>query len=264
MVYNIIICEDEPLFLAELKNEVDKYFDSVGATVSTVCCSSAAQFVKSVGMEDAQDCANRAKDKAAKAAHANVNETANPEAISLIFMDISLGDGDGMKLIENYRERGGNGVPVIFVSSMEDRVLEGYEVSAFAFLYKRNYKDKLENTLNRFVKEYSASITLTAINSGNMEVLSLNDIYYIESDGRKTLIHKENGDTIDDRGIGVFIKEVPENMFLEVYKCIYVNVKHISRINDDTVSLENGTKVMMSRRKRKPIMNAVMRYIGSR
>lgn len=250
MTYNIIICEDEPLFLAELKNEVNKYFDAIGASVSIICCSSAAQFIQCLGLGDVTDNVGR-------------RDIVDAEA-SLIFMDISLGDGDGMKLIGDYRDRGGNGVPVIFVSSMEDRVLEGYEVSAFAFLYKRNYKDKLENTLNRFVKEYSSSVTLTAISSGNIEVLSLNDIFYIEADGRKTLIHTEHGEVYDDRGIGVFVKEVPENMFLESYKCIYVNVKHISRINDDTVSLENGTRVVMSRRKRKTIMNAVMRYIGSR
>ena len=246
MTYEIIICEDELVFMTELKKVVEEFFTSVGSKVTIHCCSNGAEFERIAGIEAGREPA------------------ADAIGVSLIFMDISLGDSDGMKLIEKYRSCGGKDVPVIFVSSMEDRVLEGYEVNAFAFLYKRNYKDKFARTLNRFIKEYSVSVNITTVNSGNMEVISLSDIYYIEADGRKTLIHLAQRNVSDDRGIRQFINDVSENMFFEVYKCVYVNIKHISRINDDTVSLSNGEKVVMSRRKRKSVMSAVVNYIGSR
>lgn len=247
MGYKIIICEDEPLFMAGLKADIEEYFKQETTAYEIETCSCGAEFEEKLGLV---------------AKKGTAEDSMPTTAPSLIFMDISLGDRDGVALIEKYRATGGSRVPVIFVSSMEDRVLEGYEVNALAFLYKRNYKDKLGRTIERFFREYSNSVNVTAKSSGSIAVLSLHDIYYVEADGRKTLVHTEKTEVRDDRAIGAFIKDFPENLFFEVYKCIYVNLEHITRIDDDSVQLDNGSAVMMSRRKRKAVMNAVMQYIG--
>lgn len=233
MNFKIIICEDEPLFLEGLKSEIEKCFGSRNLHCDFECFNSGAAF------------------------EASILKT-NP---NLIFMDIGLGDADGMKLIEKYRKNGLEKTPVVFVSSMEDRVLEGYEVSALSFLYKRNYKDKLERTLERFFKEYADQAKLTIRGNGNINLIGIHDIYYVESDGRKCIVHGASTTCIDDRTISSFVTELPMNLFFEVYKAIYVNLEHITRIDETEVILDSKEHVIISRRKRKPVMEAVMRYM---
>lgn len=234
MVYKILLCEDEPLFRESLRQEIAKRFEEKGVQCEFLCTANGAEFEKQI-------------------------QTVTPD---LLFMDIELGDKDGMDLIAAYRKNGGQKVPVIFVSGMEDRVLEGYEVSALAFLYKRNYRDKLERTLERFFKEYAEAVRITICAGSTVNVLGVQEIYFVETDGRKTLIHTGQGSLSEDKPIGVFMKELPETLFFEVYKAIYVNLEHIVRIDEDMVILDNGAKVVISRRKRKAAMAAVMQYIG--
>lgn len=237
MVYHIVICEDEQVFAGQLKEKIASWFAKKEAGCEITCLCSGAQF------------------------DAFMKEREVPQ---LLFMDIDLGDADGVRKVEEYRMTGGRKVPVVFVSSMEDRVLDGYDVSALAFLFKRNYEDKLEHCLERFWKEYSSEMSYTITGNGIVSVVSVHDIYYVETDGRKTAVHTEQETLIEDRPISAFVVELPSDCFLEVYKCIYVNLEHVSRIDKETVILENGAQVMLSRRKRKEVMQAVMKYIGGR
>lgn len=233
MIFKIIICEDEPLFLEGLKSQIGNCFIKRNMQCEFLCCNSGTSFE-------------------------TIIQKMNP---NLIFMDIGLGDADGMKLIEDYRKNHLGKAPVIFVSSMEDRVLEGYEVNALSFLYKRNYQDKLERTLERFFKEYADQAKLTIKGNGNITLIGIHDIYYIESDGRKSIVHSESLSVVDDRTITAFMEELPSNLFFEVYKAIYVNLEHIIRIDETKVILDNQEQVIISRRKRKPVMEALMRYM---
>ena len=236
MKHKILICEDEPAFLEGLKKEIAFLFDQEKQAYEFFCCESGAEF----------------------------EETIKNQTPDLMFMDICLGDRDGLQLVEEYRKQGGSKVPVVFVSSMEDRVLEGYEVNALAFLYKRNYKDRLEKTIQRFLRDYAFPKRITIQGGGQVTVLDLREIYYLETDGRKTLVHTETDSLQSDLSIGAFSAELPEKFFFEVYKAVFVNLEHVSRIGDDEVLLENGDRVPMSRRKRKLVVQAVMQYIGGR
>lgn len=236
MKHKILICEDEPAFLEGLKKEIAILFEQEKKQCEFICCGSGAE----------------------------LEEEIKHQTPDLMFMDICLGDRDGMQLVEEYRKQAGKQVPVVFVSSMEDRVLEGYEVNALAFLYKRNYRDRLEKTIQRFFREYGEPERITIQGGGQITVLDLREIYYLEADGRKTLVHTETDSLQSDLSISAFSEELPGKFFFEVYKAVFVNLEHVSRIGDDEVLMENGDRVPMSRRKRKLVVQAVLQYIGGR
>ena len=50
-------------------------------------------------------------------------------------------------------------------------------------------------------------------------------------------------------------------MFVEVYHCLYVNVDHISRVDADSLVLDNEETVPVSRRKRKSVVSSVMKRL---
>lgn len=237
----ILLCEDELVFAEHLSKEVQTYFAKYEEKAEVTVCRCGKEFEKEM-------------------------EKAEQKGITydLMFMDIHLGDLDGMDLIREYRKSEQGKTPVIFVSSMEDRVLDGYDVNAFSFLYKRNYRDKLSATLDRFRKEYGENTRITIQNTEGISILSLQEICYVEADGRKTRVHTDKSAIGDDRGILNFMKDLQGTNFLEVYKCIFVNVERISRVDSDSILLDYGETIPVSRRKRKAVLEAVMKNIGGK
>lgn len=232
----IVMCEDEAGFAGELKKEIEAFFKEQGTECDIVHCESGAQFRETMGQ-------NR--------------------LVDLLFMDIHLGDADGVELA---RELGKNNIkiPTVFLSSMEERIAEGYDVNAFHFLFKRNYKEKLTALLLRFVKEVYQRKTIVLQEHDTAVMLNFTEIYYVESDNRNTAIHTAVSAYQEKSSIQNFAKQLPEELFIEVYHSLYVNIDHIRKVEADSLVLDNDKELPVSRRKRKQLMAAVMRRIRNR
>ena len=70
------------------------------------------------------------------------------EQFDVIFMDINLITEDGINIISDVRFLGCE-VPVIFVTSYENRAIDGYDVDAFAFVTKKSMNEKLPKVLQK-------------------------------------------------------------------------------------------------------------------
>lgn len=232
----IVICEDEENFAKELKKELEAFFARQDTDCRICHCASGAEFRKEMGQA---------------------------EAVDLIFMDLHLGDADGVELVKELGHKSVK-IPTVFLSSMEERIAEGYDVSAFHFLFKRNYKEKLPALLERFLKEIYERKTVLIQDRDTVVRLNLAEIYYVESDNRNTAIHTAVSAYQEKSSIQNFAKQLPEELFIEAYHSLYINIDHIRKVNADAVELDNDKELPVSRRKRKQLMAAVMRRMRSR
>ncbi len=232
----IVICEDERNFAEELQQELR----AVLAEKETECricnCENGAAFRR---------------------------EMEKGEAVDLLFMDLHLGDADGVELV---KELAGESIriPTVFLSSLEERVAEGYDVNAFHFLFKRNYKEKLPTLLERFWNEIYERKAIMIQDRDAVVRLQFAEIYYVEPDNRNTAIHTAVSMYQEKSSIQNFAKQLPAELFIEAYHSLYINVDHIRKVNADSVELDNDKELPVSRRKRKMLMTAVMRRIRSR
>ncbi|MGN1085129.1 MAG: LytR/AlgR family response regulator transcription factor [Lachnospiraceae bacterium] len=121
----LVICEDEPEFAEELKKELTAIFAQKQVECRICYCKSGQEF-----------CAVAEKE----------------EPIDLLFMDIHLGDADGVELVKKMNKSAVK-IPTVFLSSLEDRIAEGYDVNTFHFLFKSHYKEKLPALIERFLSE---------------------------------------------------------------------------------------------------------------
>ena len=185
------------------------------------------------------------------------------EAVDLLFMDLHLGDADGVELVKE-QAKSSIKIPTVFLSSMEERIAEGYDVNAFHFLFKRNYKEKLPELLERFLNEIYVRKAVVIQDHDTVVRLNFAEIYYVESDNRNTAIHTAVSSYQEKSSIQNFAKQLPEELFIEAYHSLYINIDHIRKVNPDTVVLDNDKELPVSRRKRKALMTAVMRRIRSR
>jgi len=181
----------------------------------------------------------------------------------LLFMDIQLGTEDGVELVKTIRASLPK-LPVIFLTSMEDRIGEGYDVSAFYFLLKKDFEARLEPVFDRFIKEVFMPKSLVLKNGNDLTILDYDDIYYVEADKRSSLVHCANATYSENSSIQNFAPHLPSDLFLEVYHALYVNVDHVRRVDADSLDLDNDQSLPVSRRKRKELMSAIMRRIQNR
>lgn len=233
----IAICEDEQWFALSLKEKIESFCTSKNTDADVAIYPDGGSFLAACG---------------------------NGNSFDAVLMDINLGKGeDGVDTIAKLREYG-DSVPVVFVTSLENRAVDGYDVSAFGFVVKKNCDEKLPLVFEKLWKKLYTRKTVTVTTKDGAAVINTGDILYAESDGRCTLIHTMTEAVSDTRSIGIFSALLDSNDFIEVYKSIFVNISRIRRINADTIVLENDAVVPLSRRNRKNVMYAVMRKVDER
>lgn len=230
----IAICEDEFIFAQELAMHIQIFFKSKNIDPSIAFFSD-----EEVVRKLCQDAG----------------------AFDIIFMDINLdGQQDGVEISRKLRAHAPQ-IPIIFITSLENRAIDGYDVDAFSFIVKKKYEEKLPLVLEKLWKQLYEAKTLTVTEKNEVHVLSMKEILWIESEGRTSLVHTVNATYTDIRSIQNMAVVLTDTDFIECFKSIFVNVEKIKSVNADTITLINDHKLPVSRRSRKSVMLAVMKKV---
>ena len=185
----------------------------------------------------------------------------NTDAFDLVFMDIHLsGASDGMEISWKLRKYAPH-VPIIFITGLENRAIDGYDVGAFGFLIKQKYTEKLPLVLEKLWKQLYETETITITEKNEIHVVPIKEVLWIESDGRSSLVHTNDITYKDVRSIQNISAGLGDIDFMECFKSIFVNVEKIKSVSVDTITLINGHKLPVSRRSRKNVMLAVMKKV---
>ena len=230
----IAICEDESVFAQELAMHIQTFFKSKNIDPSIAFFSD-----EEVVRKLCQDAG----------------------AFDIIFMDINLGgQQDGVEISRKLRAHAPQ-VPIIFITSLENRAIDGYDVDAFSFIVKKKYEEKLPLVLEKLWKQLYEAKTLTITEKNEIHVLPIKEILWIESEGRTSLVHTVNATYTDIRSIQNMAVVLTDTDFMECFKSVFVNVEKIKSVNADTITLINDHKLPVSRRSRKSVMLAVMKKV---
>lgn len=202
---NILICEDDKVFAKRLSEEIQCFFSEkeIETTFSF--------YEKGEELLNAQ---NNGPD--------------------IVFLDINLGsNNDGMTAASKLREKG-IVTPIIFVTSLENRAIDGYDVGAYGFIVKKSLDEKLPRILNKLWQEHFCRKTLAVNGRDFTELIHIDTILSVQSEGRTSVIITEKVSFNDTRPIGKLSELLGED-FVETHKSVFVNISKIKRINSDTV-----------------------------
>ena len=166
------------------------------------------------------------------------------ESYDLICLDIDMEGRDGIKTAKEIREKDGQ-VLIIFVTNMAQMAIRGYEVQALDFVIKPvNYYSfamKMTNAFNIIRNRKTRNIILTT--PGGMQIISTDDLYYVEVAGHYLYYHTNNG---------VFrqkapMKEIEDKLaglsFKRCNNCYLVNLKYVSSVNKDDLQVIDQFKM---------------------
>lgn len=235
-VMKIAVCEDEKIYSDKLLELLEKYFEKCNEKVEITV------FTDGIPLLEVYK---------------------NKGTFDLIFLDIQLENTDGLDIAMKLREMD-NKVTLIFVTGFENRAVEGYSVKAFDYIVKSSLDSRFDDVLGRFMKASRENMISVALTDGTLEIICCDDIDFIESDKRGTAVYFADSVVRTALSVNKVYQLLPQDMFIEIHKSVFVNISKIKRIWNDTVEMSTGKSLPMSRRKRKYVMSSVMASVESR
>jgi DNA-binding LytR/AlgR family response regulator len=165
----------------------------------------------------------------------------------LILFDIVMPGKNGIESAKELRRSGYEG-EIIFMTSNTEYALEAYDVYPLTFLQKPFTYEKTVEVMKKFFSKGSFSSTIVIRNNdGAKEVVPMDSILYVESQGHSVCYALENGCVYT--AAGNFTKAIgylPE-YFFRCHRCYAVNMKKAKTIQRYYFVLENDIQIPISK-----------------
>lgn len=186
-----------------------------------------------------------------------------PQKLDIAFLDIELKQMDGIRAAHKVREFDDR-VQLLFVTNMVQFALEGYAVDAADFIVKpisyRTFAPRMDKILKKL--EHTRTRFLLVKQGKETVCYRIQDITYVESLNKKTIIHrKEEAPIYCTEPLYVLEKKLEPEPFFRCHNAFLVNLDYIQSLNADSVTVQEN-RIPVSKHRKKDFMNALANYRG--
>lgn len=180
----------------------------------------------------------------------------------LIFMDIRMPKVDGMAAAQRLRELD-RVTALVFVTSMVQYAVKGYEVEALDFIVKpvrySSFEMKMRRILQAVDLKKGREVLLNV--GGTVRVLTSSSIYYVEVMDHDLTYHTSQGDVTVRGKLSAVEQQLPKEVFFRCSTSYLINLQHVRQLTGDTV-LVGDRELRVSRGKKKELMAALAACLG--
>ena len=234
---NIVICEDERLYLKSISEKI-QYWTQVHNR----------EDVQILYFSSSED----------------LMEQWDKLSADLLFLDIQFANEmNGMELAKHIRKTNGQ-IPIVFITSLDTFVYEGYTVSALRYLRKPVRYEDIAECMDIAYKQYSLNHNrFFAASEGNHRFLiSYQDILYFEARSPYTIVHlKDDQEELKLRmRFSELSPRLSPELFIQCHRSYLVNVAHVRGIKRNELLMSNQDVLPISRPYLAGINQAFDRY----
>ncbi|MBE5882193.1 MAG: response regulator transcription factor [Lachnospiraceae bacterium] len=172
------------------------------------------------------------------------------ETFDIVFMDIAMPKLSGLDTAEKYREYNPDGI-LIFLTAYDEYMKEGYKVNAFRYLGKQDDSQEFFEAVKSamLILQAKQKMRFQLLNSGEVFV-SLDDIVYLESQTRSSLIHMKNNEILPIRNkISELTELLEKRGFYLVHRAYLINMRYARSCVAGEVIFSTLEKVPISERR---------------
>ncbi|WP_368364824.1 LytR/AlgR family response regulator transcription factor [Ruminococcus sp. RTP21204st1_B2_RTP21204_210225] len=182
----------------------------------------------------------------------------------LIILDIEMNDLNGLQTAEFLRQIDKN-VILIFMTSYDKFVYQGYEVNAFRYILKNQPEPIYLKQLSDTIQEYYRNKKYIKVvdNDIEKELLTV-DILYIEVYSHQIVIHTFNKEYYQKGKLSDYEKMLEECLFVRSDKSVLINITNIDYIKKNQVFMKNGKILYVSRNHLEKITKAFLKFSRNR
>ena len=188
----------------------------------------------------------------------------------LLFLDIEMKSAasgmDGMSMAKQLRGMEHVKQPmIVFVTGYEKYIYDAFDVGAFQYLLKPIDEKKFAGVFRRAAEQILAEAEkqkkkLIIQYANTSRAIPLDDIYYLESQSHKVVIHMKAGNLEYYAKMGELEEEL-QGQFFRIHKGYLVNLDYIDEYNRTEVVLVNGDRLLISKYKYADFVKAYLRYM---
>ena len=182
----------------------------------------------------------------------------NYRPYDLIFMDIQMPDLNGMETARKLRAMDQN-VLLIFVTSLAQYAIEGYEVAAVDYILKPVQYFSFAMRLTRAIWRISAEAgeAITVANTEGSARIKLRDLLYVEISGHAMTYHTHEGTVSGTGTLSALEEKLRGKRFARCNSCYLVNLAYVDTVKGYQLLLKDGTELQISQPKKKSFMQAL-------
>ena len=183
--------------------------------------------------------------------------------VDVVFLDIGLPTDNGLTIAEKIRKIDPS-VIIVFVTNLSQFAIDGYKVNALDFLLKPIcYEDfeiemkKIMRNLQRKEKNY---LVLTL--KGTVHKVLYSTITYIEIIHHDIVLHTTNNEYKYRGSLKQIENSLNSDLFVRCNNCYIVNLMYVNKINKDSVILDDGANLLISRNKKKYFLDRFTLFLN--
>lgn len=195
--------------------------------------------------------------------YTNTIELLMCEELDILFLDIFIGETNGMDMARLFMEEKRK-TEIIFTTSSKDFAIEAFEVAAVGYLVKPLEYEKFNYFLEKAVcrVQKKGLKTIAILDKKTPVTIFLKDIVYAENRNRKIDIYMETGEIRTLRSkIKDLMKELDDERFIHPHQSFIVNMDNIRGITKTDFVLYDGSLVPIKQNGYTDIKQKYFEYI---
>lgn len=186
---------------------------------------------------------------------------ASQKDYTLIFLGILFNGTSGLEAARQLKSRRKQPI-IIFTTISPDHCLESYDLGVEGYILKPVTKERLEKIFTRYIlPAFPPTNTLNIYSNRLLFHLPVREIRYIESIGRKCIVHTANQAYETNLALNSIEQTLNSTCFVRCYRSYLVNMYYIEAVLDSEIRLVNGERIPLTLRKRSSIIQIYNEYL---
>lgn len=235
MVVQIAICDDEEIFLINLKEVIVKELQILGMRHELYIFNNGNELIKK----------------------------SESIVFDIIFLDIEMPTLDGLEVAKRLRDKNPY-INIIFVTNRDDLVFTSLRYRPFRFVRKQKMLEELPEAISditNVIKKENQYYTI-CFNNSTMQI-KITDILFFESFKHDIYIHTESEKIRIKSNLTKIEKELAIQGFIRVHSGFLVNYRCIYSVNKGEVVLRGQMSIPLSRHRAEDVKQKLQLYARS-
>lgn len=177
-------------------------------------------------------------------------------------LDVEMEQMTGIEVAREIRKIDYESI-IIYVTNYVEYAVDAFEVNAYRYIPKKLLKEKLPEAFRMLCDALDQKWQKSYVIEKNhiIERIPYGEIYYLQKEGKNTLIVHKGGTAKVRQPISDVILSMDDaESFIQVDRSYVVNGWHVMSLRDQQVVLRDGSIIPVSAPRLKQVKNELMRY----